>query len=310
MTDRHVTVVCILGQGRTGSTLLAQLLDQHTRMHAIGEVFPFRSKFVESNNLCSCGSPVNKCSFWKTILSSPDIQARLSDLTKTENHHLMRLRHFRSLLSRLDEGAAPSIIEAGASALRLFTQKIRHKASGSILVDSTKTPNVALLYRMAGLQVKIIHLIRDSRAIMYSWRGHRGRKSFSGYRNTLKKISPLGLLRSCAEYYPYQSYSELMGRFVGNYTRVRYEDLAQEPATCLKRLFKSCKLSDQSERIVTNKTANVQNAHIIGGNPSRFNHGTVNIRFDDEWKRKLPALERLITTFLTYPLLHRYGYDT
>lgn len=48
--------------------------------------------------------------------------------------------------------------------------------------------------------------------------------------------------------------------------------------------------------------------HTVHGNPVRFSTGSVELRLDDEWSRKLPPTVRRIMTVLTFPLLFKYGY--
>jgi hypothetical protein len=49
-------------------------------------------------------------------------------------------------------------------------------------------------------------------------------------------------------------------------------------------------------------------SHTVSGNPSRFEAGRTRIARDDRWQDSMPRGERLLTTALTSPLLHRYGY--
>ena len=48
--------------------------------------------------------------------------------------------------------------------------------------------------------------------------------------------------------------------------------------------------------------------HTAGGNPSRFETGSVDIRPDDDWRYQMPGRRRPYVTALTWPLLVRYGY--
>ena len=47
--------------------------------------------------------------------------------------------------------------------------------------------------------------------------------------------------------------------------------------------------------------------HSVWGNPSRFNKGNVTIKPDMEWTNKLSKADKLISTFVTLPLLSKYG---
>ena len=41
----------------------------------------------------------------------------------------------------------------------------------------------------------------------------------------------------------------------------------------------------------------------------RFQRGKLELRLDEEWKKGMKRTDRYITTFLTWPLLLKYGYS-
>jgi hypothetical protein len=49
-------------------------------------------------------------------------------------------------------------------------------------------------------------------------------------------------------------------------------------------------------------------SHTVAGNPMRFRTGPTALRRDDAWRAELPTGRRRLVTFLTAPLLARYGY--
>jgi hypothetical protein len=42
----------------------------------------------------------------------------------------------------------------------------------------------------------------------------------------------------------------------------------------------------------------------------RFQHGSLRIREDDEWRRRMPERDRRVVSALTSPLLLRYRYGS
>jgi hypothetical protein len=48
--------------------------------------------------------------------------------------------------------------------------------------------------------------------------------------------------------------------------------------------------------------------HMISGNPHRLGRTSIELRLDDEWRRKMKPSDRLLVTLLTSPLSLPYGY--
>ena len=48
--------------------------------------------------------------------------------------------------------------------------------------------------------------------------------------------------------------------------------------------------------------------HTVMGNPVRMHLGTLQLHLDDEWRSAMSSRQRTIVSFLTRPLLRRYGY--
>ena len=49
--------------------------------------------------------------------------------------------------------------------------------------------------------------------------------------------------------------------------------------------------------------------HDVGGNPSRFRTGAVELRPDREWAARMRRRDRRLVTALTLPFLSRFGYS-
>jgi hypothetical protein len=54
--------------------------------------------------------------------------------------------------------------------------------------------------------------------------------------------------------------------------------------------------------------ARFEPSHIMGGNPSRYRSGEVDIVGDERWRRDMPRIKRGLVTGVTLPLLLRYRY--
>jgi hypothetical protein len=155
--------------------------------------------------------------------------------------------------------------------------------------------------------VDILHLVRDSRAVAYSWTRSRAMDDTA---------SP--------EYMPtfgpaWSSLTWVSNNLAVDVVRgrgltrrvVRYERLVTTPAGELGRalgdaLPASARAALESGGDAGEFTAGVQ--HTVAGNPVRMQSGPLRLRMDDAWRRAMPARDRRLVTLLTFPLLARYGY--
>ena len=69
-------VLFLAGKGRSGGTLLANLLGQVPGFFNVGELNRLWDWGLVSNYLCGCGVPVRECPTWTAILDEAD--ARLA----------------------------------------------------------------------------------------------------------------------------------------------------------------------------------------------------------------------------------------
>ncbi len=69
MSEQRVKVLYILGAGRSGSTLLSNILGQLDGFQSVGELFYLWENGLLKGGLCGCGEPVLQCPFWSEVLS-------------------------------------------------------------------------------------------------------------------------------------------------------------------------------------------------------------------------------------------------
>ena len=59
---------------------------------------------------------------------------------------------------------------------------------------------------------------------------------------------------------------------------------------------------------VTDQGVDLGPSHGLAGNPSRFKHGEVRLRVDDEWRTRMGKRPRRVVTAIAGPQLLAYGY--
>jgi hypothetical protein len=92
------------------------------------------------------------------------------------------------------------------------------------------------------------------------------------------------------------------------YIRLAYEDFIREPVAQLKGIMAFLDINVDSFPFVHDGELTLMPNHSVSGNPSRFSTGTVKLRADDEWRRRMPPRHERLVMLLSWPLSHRYGY--
>jgi len=156
----------------------------------------------------------------------------------------------------------------------------------------------------------VVHVVRDSRAVAYSWT-RLIRRPDAAAASYLTRYSPAV---SAGLWNGHNAAVALLARCGVPVLRVRYEDLAADPAVVLARVagfaglpggaFAGPDLGGGPGRW----WAELGPAHTVSGNPMRFTTGQVPITTDNRWRTALPAADRRLVTGLTLPLLAGYGY--
>ena len=192
-------LVYIGGYGHSGSTLLEYLLAASPKVVACGEVASVLRERGRKGK-CTCGREVRLCPLWGPLLASTET---LDGMTHE--------RLARALVAQ----------DGGAHA---------------VLVDSSKTAwlSAAVPFRLAselGPDFRLVHLVRDPRAV--SWSAVKK----SGRRGT-RPLMPLRSGSAALGWWVANLACERFGRrYPDRYLRVRYEDLARAPAETMRRLF-------------------------------------------------------------------------
>ncbi len=312
MTSDLPTVGYIGGFGRSGSTLLETIAAGFTQVCVLGEVVHVWERGVREDRLCSCGEPFSRCPFWQEVGTLAFGGWREDDALR-----------MRELWSRVDRTrgipaalrAAPGSAHGRAS--REYTDRFAavyaaagQVAGASVLVDSSKHASTAFaLRRRADLDLRVVHMLRDSRGVAYSWTKEvpRPERGADGQIVLMHRYPPW---RAALLWDAQNLGFDALARTSTPVWRLRYEELLAEPVGTTRRLAHFLDLPEgEIDTFLSADEVRVGRAtHQIAGNPMRFHSGTVTLRRDDAWRERFPAAPRRTVTALTAPLMRRYGY--
>lgn len=310
MPETRVKVLYIGGYSRSGSTLLLRLLGQLEGFVGVGEVWDiWRRSFIE-NQLCGCGRPFSACEFWQAV-----IDAAYGGFAQVDVDAMQALRRSVQSNRHIPLLALPSLRTAGyqknldiyTGALGKLYRGLHEVSGGKIIVDSSKVPPYAfLLGQVAGVDLNIVHLVRDSRATAYSWQRKKARPEIHWKKAYMDQYSPV---RSALEWNVMNWLLHVQKDNCASYTRIRYEELVHEPRQAIVRIATNLgDIHPDTQYFENGHTVRLGVDHTLSGNPNRFQQGEVKIRIDDEWQEKMTPGEKRLVTVLTWPLLRKYGY--
>jgi len=304
-------IVYLSGIGRSGSTLLSRTLDGVEGFFAVGELFRVFGRGLLDRELCSCGEPVPECPVWGEVAGRLRARGLLDDLARLERFRRRTTEGlwlptlftpFRSLQgpdfrSRLDRFR---------EVLRALYAELDEVTGGAILVDASKNAGYGkILTETPGLEVFLVHLVRDSRGVTWSLQKKKPRPGTRGEADYFERRGPLlgSVLWSFA-----QLMTERLEEEASGFTRVRYQDFIHDPASTVRRIAELAGAGDRVRELshVEGGAVELGGEHLIASNPNRKQRGTIELREDLEWRGEMGLLQRGLVTALTYPLLSRY----
>lgn len=294
-------VVYVVGKGRSGSTLLDDLLGTIPGVASLGELRLLWSRGFGEGYLCACGTPVAACPVWGPAVERAIGEPTPQRLAETEQlqHRVMSWPHVPRLLLGHPSAADR---ELGAVMSRLYGA-VAGALGAHTLVDSSKWPLPPGLFDLVpGAEAWVLHLVRDPRAVAHSYRRHKGGAGQPA-------LPRFGALHTSLSWSARNLTAELARRPVptGRHRRLRYEDLASSPRAVVRDLGRWLGVRDADVAFTDDRTAHLGEAHLVGGNPRRLERGDITVRADEEWSAGPPGPRRLVGV-LSAPLRRRYGY--
>jgi Sulfotransferase family len=302
-------VLYVAGAHRSGTTLLANILNGYDGIFAAGELHEIWQGLIEGDP-CGCGRRLELCPVWGPILEEICESALPSPLTPAD---AVRWRarsagtwHTGRILRQATRPDRSSSATRYAALMGALYEVIARRTGSRVVIDSTKIPSgAALLLTMNHLTTHVVHLIRDPRATAYSW-SKRKVGHLSGYDWTLMEQGPL---LSGLQWLGYNLLTEwVSGLGKGEWVRLRYEDLVAHPRAQANALASWLGVETERDPFEQSNVVRRTGNHMIAGNPDRFDTETKRIRLDNRWLTEMGSSDRWIATALSLPLLHRYGY--
>jgi hypothetical protein len=267
---------------------------------------------VRDDERCGCGQAFSACPFWQQVG-----RAAFGGWDQLDVDRVVRLRaqvdrgRFLPQLAsaRLRSRLQPALDEYVGYYQRTYAA-IGQVSGSPVVIDSSKHASLAFCLRSSpGVDLRVVHMVRDSRAVAYSWGKAVDRPDAAGSQMATYKPASAALRWNLQN-----SALQLLSQLGTPTLRVRYEDFVQDPAATLSEIaaFAGLPAGPDFEFLAADRPgrwrAELAATHTASGNPMRFTTGQVPIRYDATWQTAMLTGNRRTVTALTLPLLMRYGY--
>jgi hypothetical protein len=308
-----VRVLYTAGVGRSGSTLLGNVLGEYEGIFSTGELHLLFKALVRDTG-CGCGERVARCPVWSAVLddlrSSGAWDGDPATVRRWQRGEA-RVVHTPRILRRVrgDRPSGRPALDAYRELLAALYASIARVTGARAIADSSKTPaDAALLPALRGVDPLLVHLVRDPRAVAYSH--SKVRPTLDAHRGQ-EVMHRSGPVRLSARWVGVNLVTDRVRARYGDARSVLlpYERFAASPRTTVEDLVRLVDVAPEPSPFTADDVVVLGTNHNVWGNRNRFVTGPVTVRPDDDWRREYPPSRRALVTSLCLPTLGRYGYS-
>lgn len=289
-------VLFIAGYARSGTTILDRLLGTVPGVTSMGEIQFLWRRGLAENRPCGCGILLRGCPFWSEVLRSA-----FGQIGDVELGHILRLQRAADRWWRvpaLSSGRGGRRLRAAAeeyaAILATLVQAVAAVSGSRVVVDSSKDASHGLLLaRAPGLDVRVLHLVRDPRGVAYSLAARDRVDPGLGKRMPTQPVVHTAFAWSVANMQAMQ-----LRHAASAYTVLSYEEMTRDPAAALARAARFVGMPNRLA-VGTDGTVQLGVDHTAAGNPMRFHRGPIRITPDMDWVTEMPRLGRAFVWSVT-----------
>ena len=287
----------ILGDSRSGSTLLQHLLSVQEGVTALGEVHRLQ-KLVRSGEPCTCSRPVGECPFWRKIASCAELSinaARTSTAFQPFRRWPAQVAAWTALRLGLERPARRLLWrEQQVTANCLAFYEAAGELTGSqVVVDSSKIPEQFLhLYLADRDLVRPVLLVRDGRAVVWS---------------KMQRVRALGVQQASRRWAAVSRKMLALQKVLSAPDRdfVYYEELCRDPAAVLESILSRVDVAVQTIDL----SALPAERHDLGGSPRFRARAPHKIEADERWRTEMPKEALASFERIAGPMNRKLGYE-
>ncbi len=294
-----IKLVLLIGSGRSGSTLIDLIVNMHPKVLGLGEISNWNTKVFEE--YCACGDVVKSCPFWSEVISKVGWSEK--DFNEYKEYKYKFDAPKKGYVFKINDYTQMPGFDNFMSKNNEIFSAISEVSDNRILFDSSKSPQRAFnLSKSDFLDVKIIHLMRDPRGVMWSYKKSFKKDLKSGLQRDMKGTS---LLKSLYSWLAINSraFSTVKSANVPTLS-VKYEKFCANPDHEINRILEFV-LGEKSKDRIDLSASMTMESHTIAGNRLRMKKDIV-VKPDFAWKSNLNFFQKTFIYSLTLPLLKKF----
>jgi hypothetical protein len=302
-----IKVLYLAGWGRSGSTILSNILGELDGFFSAGEINNLWDRGLLDDRLCGCGQNFSRCEFWPIVFTTA-----FGGLSGVDAKRYVELENSLRTpdlwLSLLPGGAShlSSRLQGYVEVLEQLYQAIQKTADCPVIVDASKNPvHAYLLSIIPTIDLYVVHLVRDPRGVAYSW---VKKKSYDPDRRNPSYMDQHSPLYSTLIWSLWNLTIDRLWSAHPQYRLLHYEEFVRQPRQKVGEIVRFCGEQASALPFVSDHEVALHCNHNVSGNPSRFQYGHVRLTMDDAWKTEMKARDKTLIRLLFYPLVRRYGY--
>ncbi|WP_067437804.1 sulfotransferase [Nocardioides jensenii] len=308
MSPAEAPLLYIGGWGRSGSTLLECLLAELDDVVVLGEVVHLWERGLRHNERCACGQPFHACPFWSEVG-----ERAFGGWSRVDPDRLAWLRHEVDRQRRIPQTGrlrptprTVALTQEYADHYRRIYDAARTITGATIVVDSSKEiPTALALSHDPVIDLRVLHIVRDSRGVAYSWSKTVTRPEST----TAEPMQRYGPATSTAFWLSGNLTVKALAHRGVPLVRMRYEDLVDAPQDSVASAWRALGLPGAPRLpMLDEHTVDLHPTHSVAGNPMRFRTGRTTLAADTSWRESLPVRDRRLVTAMSYPVLRKWGY--
>ena len=294
----------------SGSTLLALLLATHPRITSVGELRPMNIPKGYKIPECSCGAPIEECTFWRNVDLEMEAKGHsfLNSTTSIDfSRFWVKIQTF-PLGNRIFESLRKHVFNFVANektALDKLARFHQHVAESALLYENTDifadaTKSYYLFNTLAQrlefrerMHLKLIHLVRDVRGVAFSVAKRRRPQDWD---KTIEIAAKYWVRANQAVHLIQRAYMNANDVFL-----LRYSDLCHNPEASIEQLSRFIGVTP---KFLIGDIDNTQ-YHIFGNEMRKIR--LKEIREDTQWQEKLSQSDLRTIKRIAGRMSQKYG---
>ncbi len=305
MANSSVKIIYTGGYVRSGTTILNILLGMNPNSLAVGEInlifrqFPREDKSIP----CACGETLRDCPIWSQVMAR--FHAELPDISDARADAITRKVETYPRRSPVSAAEWDEYVQIW----RVIFDATVEVSGATTLINSSKTGwhslDRPLSLANAGYDVRLLHMIRDPRAV--AWSKLRREIQHEHLQSNLSRFRAALIATFHWSFTNFSTQWRYHNRANLRYHALRHRDFVADPVARLREMGARLDLDLTPVIEIVQTGTPITGGHLVSGNEIR-GEGPLKIQPQTGWRTQLPRSARWGVELFA-PLALWFGYN-